>query len=691
MAKTEAKLSTEDRDLDKHYEEVQKCRKWFDIDKDHKSFITDEFEEMHKLYTGQHWDLTGPTGQVLRTPTQKKAHPNTVENICFALVEGLVAEFAEEVELIDYPQNPNDEQGSAKMTDMKKFLFYKNKFNSEKAKWLKYFFAYGTGIWHQFWDPSWRGGKGPNRWEGDIRVIASHPRSIFPDARCFEDIEEGRRIHKAYYPTQEYIKEKFDVEVDQDIVDEDLIIGEEQGTLALTEEGENRALLVETWYKGEPMIRNRGEKNEGPGLHVIWWAGEEGKYLAHDNYVYFEPGEDPKFPFIFKARYPRENSVWGFGELFTLKNPQITLNKTAELIIESHMQSALGQTLFLEQAFTPRQRKFIEDYGTMPGVWIPAKDPQAVVKHYGKGVPESLPHETTRLQNVMETLVGRFDISQGRTPGSVTAFRALDLLAARAQVRLRSAEEAILEGYQEMGTYVNHLITLCYSEKRAYRILGEDRRDDDEAEHGKEPKYGTYDPADFKKVYFFGPPSTEMDWGEFEDWGGEERAELEGYDLDEDYEIYSPQYDSFCKASTTMPSDRMFYLELAKELFSTQMIDEEVFWYVVDRGKFPPYEEMKEKAEKKKAQMEQQMQQEQQMIQQQQQEEQMSAEAEMEAESQANADEAVEEAAAAHLEAIFESHPDTAEQFLALTPDEQMNVVNTVRESMKQGHGDQSR
>ncbi len=682
MAITEERINAEQRGFGKHYDEVQKCQKWFDLDKDHKAAITKEFEEMYKLYKGDHWDLEGPTGQILRTPTQKKARPNSVENVCFALIEGLVAEFAEDIELVDYPVNSEDEHGASMMTDIKKFLFYKNKFKKERAKWLRYFFGYGTGIWHPFWDPSWRGGRGPNHWEGEIRIHAAHPKSIFPDARCFEDIEEGRRIHKAYYPTQEYIKEKFGVEVDEDIVDESLIIGEELGTLALSEQGEGRALLVETWYKGEPLIRERGEKNKGTGLHVIWWAGEEGVYLGHDNYVYYEPDEDPQFPFIFRQRYPRENSVWGFGDLYGLKNPQITLNKTAELIIEGHMQSALGQTLFLEQAFTPRQRKLIEEYGTMPGIWIPCKDPAAVNRIHGQSVPESLPHETTRLQNFMETHVGRFDISQGRTPGSVTAFRALDLLAARAQVRLRSAEEEIIGGYEDLGTFVNQLITLCYTEKRAYRILGEDRRDDDQ-EPGKEqqrPKYGTYDPDDFKKVYFYGPPSVVMSWEDFEEWGGEEHAELEGYDKGEDYEIYCPQYDSFCKVSTTMPSDRMFYLEIAKELFATQLIDEETFWYVMDRGKFPPYEDLQKKIQEREAMMQQQMQQ-------QQQQEQQIMEAETTAEAQTQSEEMLEEAAAAHLEAIFSANPESAEQFLSLTPDEQQNVVNMVREKMRQGHG----
>ncbi len=356
------------------------------------------------------------------------------------------------------------------------------------------------------------------------------------------------------------------------------------------------------------------------------------------------------------------------------------LNKTSELIIESHLHSALGQTLYMETAFTPRQRKLIEDYGNMPGIWIPCKDPQAVNRIQGKGVPESLPHETGRLQRVMETLVGRFDISQGRTPGSVTAFRALDLLAARAQVRLRSAEEAILQGYQWLGTTINHLITVCYTEKRAYRILGEHRRDDDQ-DPGKQdqtPKYGQYDPKQFQRIYFYGPPDVDMDMEEFEEWGGDERLEMEGMEFGTDYEVYSPQYDTFCKVSTTMPSDRMFYLEIAKELFAAQLIDDETFWYVVNRGKFPPYEDLIVKIKERQAMMDQQMQAEQQAMQ----------EAE-DTQYQAQAMEVSEEAVATRLEAMFSADEQLSEDFLALPANQQQMVVSMIRQMVQQQQGPQ--
>jgi DNA-directed RNA polymerase specialized sigma24 family protein len=34
-------------------------------------------------------------------------------------------------------------------------------------------------------------------------------------------------------------------------------------------------------------------------------------------------------------------------------------------------------------------------------------------------------------------------------------------------------------------------------------------------------------------------------------------------------------------------------MEMAKELFITKLIDAETFWYVMEHGKFPPYEKLR--------------------------------------------------------------------------------------------------
>ena len=162
-----------------------------------KSFTWRKWKSFISFTKGDHWDLKGADGRVLRTPVQKRARPNAVENITFALIEGFVSEFSQDIDIIDYPVEEGDEEAARVMTDLKKFIAYKNRIEIEREKYLRWYFLYGTGIWHPYWDPTWKGGKGPNRWQGEIRWKALHPQVVYPDARCRDSIEDGRRVHKA--------------------------------------------------------------------------------------------------------------------------------------------------------------------------------------------------------------------------------------------------------------------------------------------------------------------------------------------------------------------------------------------------------------------------------------------------------------------------------------------------------------
>ena len=593
-------------------EAVQKCSTWYDTDKDAKTFYVDEMKEMYKLYRGDHWSLLGPDGNPLRTTAQQMARPNSVENITFSLIEGTASEFAQDVELIDYPVEQGDEEKANVMTDLKKFIFYKNRLTTERIKFLRRFFLYGTGIWHISWDPDWRGGKGPNRWVGDIRWNAMHPLELVPDARCKEDINEGNRCHKVAWRTLEEVKQKYP-NVSQPITEESM---DEDDMLDLSKEDsegftddsykEDQIPVIETWYTGRPLILDEGEEqDQGDGLHVIWWAGESQKiYLKHANYIYFDPEETPKFPFIVKQCYQREGSIWGYGEAYFMKNPQIARNKTGEIILEGHMHEALGQTWYEEGALTPKQEKVIQAKGTIPGMWFKVQDASKIKREYAKSVPASLQNEMQRLQSAMETIIGRFDISQGRTPGDVTAYKAIAELSARAQVRLRIKEMAITSSYEEGGTYTNRLIEQYYTENRKYRILGEEGY-----------QYGEYRQEDMLKVWDTGTGAvapfnqTAEQIPNFEaikqlqvlkEAGmiSEEEFAAQMAELGADnYEVYFPDMDCYCKTSSVTPSDRFYSIEVAKDLLMKQLISPKIFFYVIDNGKFPPSEELQQELE----------------------------------------------------------------------------------------------
>jgi hypothetical protein len=506
-----------------------------------------------------------------------------------ALVEGQVSEFSQDVDITDFPVEAGDEKAAEVMTDLKQFISYKNRIQVERQKFLRSFFLHGTGIWHIYWDPAWKGGKGPNKWIGDVRWKALHPRHFFPDARCKEDIHDGRRVHKAMYVTLEYIRERypeFGSLAQSDVLDTTLLTEDEE----LSEQAkQDQSLLVETWYIGKPLIKDQGDSDE-IGLHVIWWCGETSPvYLNHANFVYCDPGETPKFPFVVRQRYPRENSVWGYGEAHFLKQPQIMLNKTAEIIMEANLHESFGQTVYEQDAMDEDQEKVIRERGTLPGMWFAVNRKDGILRLFGKGASANLMSEVGRLQRAMENIVGRFDVSQGRAPGSITAFRALDLLAQRAQVRLRSADVAITTAYEDSGNLINNLIYRNYTETRAYRILGTDEQTNKTAVK----KRDFFRLKDVQKVYH-------VDSGKVVPYNDFQPSEgmVEG----EHYEVYCPELDVVCKTSTAMPSDRVFYMEMAKELYSQQLIDPETFFYVLQNGKFPPLEELIQKLQERQQQ-----------------------------------------------------------------------------------------
>lgn len=640
-------------------EAVALCKQWFDIDRLAKQPYMEEMDEMYKLYNGDHWNLLSPSGKPLRDNIQQETRPNVVENYTFALIEGLVSEFANEIELTDFPREKGDEEVANLYTNLKKFIAYKNSHKKEQLKFLRNFFLYGTGIWHVYWDSMWYGGKGPNRWLGDIRWQALHPKALFVDARCKEDINDAQRVHKAVYRPIEYIFEKYPEakkELQSDIVRDDMLIGFENEDFYSSRD---QVLVVETWYKGEPLIIDKDEENKGYGLHVIWWAGDTNPvYLGHANYIYFDPEEDsePKYPFIIAQCYPRENSIWGYGEAYFLKNPQIILNKTAEIILEGHIHQALGQTVYNESALTPKQRVFIEKYGNLAGMWFPVKDINGIKKIFPGGIPASLQNEVIRLQKTMESIIGRFDISQGKTPGSVTAFRALSLLASRAQVRLRIKEMAIMNSYEEAGKYINHLVNKFYTEKRMFRIVGED----------KNIQYHVFNPEKVKKVY---------------DFVTNESKPLENYDTTNrvegvDYEIYSPEFDVVCRVTTTAPSDRIFYMDMAKELFAARLIGEKEFWYVMEYGKFPPYEKLMSKVQERMKETEQQQAEQGQAIQ-----NPLDIIGQLQAlqQNQVNANVSDEEI----INQILAQDPELNEKFQSLSDEEKAEIINQVLQQQR--------
>jgi hypothetical protein len=606
---------------------LERVREWFELDYDAKQAVADEFEQIELLKNDRHWEMTDSLGNALRTDQEMAGHPNVVENVAFPLIEGNKAEFAQDIEFVDYPKERTDDQAAKTMTEVKKHILDKNAFPIEYAKFIDHFAWKGTGIYGMSWDPEWKGGRGPNQWIGEVRIESTDPELIYPDHRCGSDIQDGRRIHKAVWKPLEYIRqyypERGHLVLDQDKADAQ---GETSTNWELdlaqdeTDQPGGMARLVETWYVGKPLfpskdsqvdaateaqdvagdaapdvagdvapddlgggiVETAGEANaqtpsdDEVGLHAVWWIADQNIYLAHRNFIYFDPEESPEFPFVFANCYPRKDSPWGYGEGHKLIPPQQALNKLSEIALEGAALQALGFTLATERAVSEEQRREIHLYGSIPGMWFFVDEPENVQHIRGQGVPASVLNDIVRRKQHMEAVIGRYDITQGKTPSGVTAFRALNLLAERGQVRLRPKESNIQSALIKVSQWIGRLVCLYWTEPRAYRVIGKDDGD---------IKYGKFSPAHIWKVWDRRTGDTlEKD-----------RFELvEGMVEGKDYEFFWPDLDTRCTVTRAQSTDRYFYIELAQDMVGRKYFPPEVLFYAVEHGRLPPWDDIKE-------------------------------------------------------------------------------------------------
>jgi hypothetical protein len=67
-------------------------------------------------------------------------------------------------------------------------------------------------------------------------------------------------------------------------------------------------------------------------------------------------------------------------------------------------------------------------------------------------------------------------------------------------------------------------------------------------------------------------------------------------------EIYCPEFDVRCRVTTVAPTDRLYNIEVAKELLGLQVIDPQTFLEVIETGRWGPTEAIAMRIEQMKAQ-----------------------------------------------------------------------------------------
>jgi hypothetical protein len=494
----------------------------------------------------------------------------------------------------------SDEKIAKELTCISKYNDEKNEFPKLWDKWVMDFITSGPTIAMVTWDNEWIGGKGPDKWVGDVRLTRCSKWDMYFDP-AITDLETSESLQQCSYIIRrprkklKFIKDTWGKDVSDELNEDELI-----------NEGNNpeQAYLVEYWHRGFPhyvddksagMFRDKALELESTneyykaqdyydrakgnlnGIHVAYYAN--GVLLEYVPYVY----EHGLYPFVFTTRFDDEKNPWGFSEIRNLKIPQIAHNKADEIEMEAMSRQGLGGYFYTKGAISPKQRDKIVESNGKGGMMFEVDNAALLQARQGVSVPASIPNYKEHKMRMINQISGNTDIMQGQSPGAGVPFASLQQLGARADVRMGAITgklEGFLKGINKLRI---ELFTEFYTEERYYRLKNIDGT--------KEKVPFTRDT--FMKEYQYETGITDT---------GESIPMLEKF---------TPELDISVRILSEKPTDRGYYTNLAFQLYQLQLIDYEDLLKTLDEGKLPSIElliqKLKDKAQQ--AQLQQMIQQ----------------------------------------------------------------------------------
>jgi hypothetical protein len=586
------------------------------------------WEDEYKCFKGDQWNLSFAR----RNRDTNDSRPFSIDNFIFPAVMGMVntitATTPEMVfEVSDGDNNTDDTELEKKINDNVANILEKNKFSATWKEIVRRGIMHGPIIGAVLWDNDWIGGVGPNRWIGEVRILGIKKDEIYFDPAILdlkERLQECSFINRKLRKKLQYFKDRWEngkyVQLESN--DEDAEPADH-----------NQAWLLENWQRGKPKFIPEKRKKEliqkmhewlPPSINVDEFKAEkyrlmsDGKvdgvhvaYVATNVFLEYVPYayEDGLYPFVYKVVYTDDKEPHGFGEIRNVMIPQVNHNKADEIELEAMSVSGLGGYFYSPGAVNSKQLEFIKRNNYRGGLFAEVDNPNGLKQREGAQVPNNIQEYKEHKQRMVETISKNTPIRQGMSPGSNMPFAAIAELGARTDTATKGIVETLEDFLKDIGQLVVNRIKENYTEERTYKV--------------RENK-SFIDPNIIRQLKMFAqmPETTEKylqvnqminqlnterpaRFGTFSNadmmrsWIREDaHKDEEGNVIPAKMETYMPDFTAKVKIMDERPTDRNYYIGLAKELYTAKKLDDETFWYVIEEGKFPPKEVILERLQK---------------------------------------------------------------------------------------------
>lgn len=601
----------------------------YSVFKSARQTIEPLWQEDQRFYIGDHWFG-------LRSNEASKRRPNSKDNLAWAQTEAIVSKLAGWDPWPDFQaQEPNDEE---KASDLNAFMPYELRQIKFKEKYtfaIRQCVLHGPLIFKTIFDPDVEGGRGLKRYEGRNDIIPVEIGSFFPDPRItdFIYLQDMGAIIIHTRKTIEYFRQKWPkqgkkVAPDNNAQDVQIFnypnAGQAQNTFNYTDSTyywdantqSQTAGLLEYWYRGLPKMMTDEDKKlfkeqaesllmdgkdpseamakaEGrmEGVHCVYTT-TSGVFLEHKSYVY----DHGMYPFVARTLFPNYRNVWGKGFMRDMIQPQIMLNKFAEIAVETMAKSGNSAIMYEQGAIT--KLGTWRDNRSMEGAMLEVEPGRMgdVKELQGVNVPGTVFNMLNYYQEMLQKIPGQFDSANGAPNSNVKSGEQAKALIAAASTRLNTVSDLISDALADVFKQYIELIAQFYTDERIARVTGREV-------------------AISRDALVSSVPTTY-----------EQTTEDGQVTPQQVIEEYLPEFDILVNITAEKPLDSQYWIQMAFNMLGMQdpitglpMVDAEAVRYTIANGRMEPMEIIKDRIQKEagvKQQMEQMSQQMEQMAQQ---------------------------------------------------------------------------
>jgi len=572
----------------------------------------ENWDDEYLGFIGRQWD----TSIAPRSRRDKTIRPNAVNNFILPtvmnIVDGLTTSTPES-EISG--REDEDDMMAETLKDVIPFVLDRNNFHDEWKEIVLNGISYGPFVAAVLWDPNFIGGSGPNRWVGEIRVIAQDIEEIYfdPAIKNLEKrMQECEFIHRKYPKKLAYIKEVWE-ENGKYVTDE--FSETVQGDTTDLGAEPNQANILEKWHKGTPRFmpdywkkrflekaeeakeakrpykeKEYRDKAKGTlkGVHCSYQAN--GVFLEYIPYIF----DDGLYPFVYRVLYKDKRNPHGFGEIRNILNPQVLYNKLDEIEMEAACVEGLGGGWYRKGSISKVQHDEYMQNGFKAGYWQEVNDPSGMTERQATQTPQSLLMMKDNKKKTIDTTSQNTQILQGISPGANVPNASIKDLGARADVRAKGKTE-ILEGFlTETVKLIVNRIAQFYTDEREYRIRGDKNGAIQKLIYkGMKEIVAIEDPRQrLPKMIEMIEMIATMDPKAAAKYGKIKNTDLmRENERDEGTEDYIPDMDIVVRITDERPSSRNYFEQLAMALYGKAM-GPNALWTTIIEGKLPSKEEI---------------------------------------------------------------------------------------------------